>query len=146
MIASGRNMNPNAFIGKINKPTKDEWIAALGPGRAIWDQLIADFSADYGVDIQEWNSHSPKAGWSLRLKHKERTIAYLSPCQGCFRIAFVLGDKAVAAARQSNLPARIIKIIDESRRYAEGTGIRLTINKIPDIAIARNLAAIKLAN
>ena len=44
-----------------------------------------------------------KSGWSLRLKVKKRNIVYLAPCNGCFRVAFIFGDRAVAAARQSDL-------------------------------------------
>jgi hypothetical protein len=61
-------------------------------------------------------------------------------------VSFALGDKAVQAARQSGLPQSVIKIIDEARRYAEGTGIRIEMKKPRDIKIAKQLAAIKLAH
>jgi hypothetical protein len=139
-------MFPNAFIGRSRKPTEDDLTTALGPGRALWDRLIVDLAAECGANVQEWKSYSKKAGWSLCLKSKKRTIIYLSPCQGCFRVALILGDKAVAAARQSRLPRRIIGIINESKRYPEGTGVRLAIEKPADIEIAKQIAAIKLAN
>jgi len=36
--------------------------------------------------------------------------------------------------------------IDESKRYPEGTGIRLEVKRPGDIAVLKNLAAIKLTN
>ena len=139
-------MLPNAFIDKSKKPTAAELTAALGPAKALWDQLLAGLADEQNLTVQEWNSYSRKAGWSLRLKLKDRNILYLTPCQGCFFVSFALGDKAVRAARQSGLPPSVIKIINEARRYAEGTGIRIEMKKPKDIEIAKKLAAIKLAN
>jgi hypothetical protein len=105
-----------------------------------------DWLAEQGVADQEWKSVSPKYGWSLRLKLKKRTIVYLGPCDGCFRVAFALGDKAMAAARQSDLSKSVLKILDEATRYAEGTGVRLMVKGTKDLAAVRKLALVKLAN
>jgi hypothetical protein len=139
-------MLPNAFIGKPQKPTDAELTAALGPARTFWDQLLASLADEHKLTVQEWNSYSPKAGWSLRLKLKDRNILYLAPSQGAFRAAFALGDKAVAAARQSDLPKNVIKIINEARRYAEGTAVRIEIKTAKDIETVTKLAGIKLAH
>lgn len=136
---------PNAFIGRTTKPTAEEVSAALGATAALWKQLV-DWLAEQGVAEQEWNSSSPKYGWSLRLKLKKRTIVYLGPCDGCFRVAFVLGDRAVAAARESDLSKGVLKLLDEAPRYAEGTGVRLIVKGAKDLAAIRKLALIKLAN
>ncbi|MGA3285440.1 MAG: DUF3788 domain-containing protein [Verrucomicrobiota bacterium] len=139
-------MLPNAFIGKPQKPTEAELAAALGPAKALWDQLLASLADEHNLTVQEWNSYSRKAGWSLRLKHKERNIVYLSPCRDCFRVMFILGDKAVQAARQSDLPQSVIKIINAAKRYAEGTAVRIEIKKAKDIETVTKLAGIKLAH
>lgn len=136
---------PNAFIGKATPPTEQEVSAALGSTAEVWKQLL-DWLAEQGVADQEWKSSSPKYGWSLRLKVKKRTIVYLGPCNGCFRVAFVLGDRAVAAARKSDLSKNALKLLDEAPRYAEGTGVRLMARASEDLADVRQLAIIKLAN
>jgi hypothetical protein len=135
-------MSPNAFIGRAKPPTDDELSTELGAARALWDELLTKLA----LPIQEWNSYSPKAGWSLKLKLKKRTIVYLAPCHGSFRVAFVLGDKAVEAARQLKLPKAVLKIIDEAPRYPEGTGVRLEIAARKDLAAVKKLAEVKLAN
>ena len=134
----------NAFTGKATKPTDQELTDALGPAKAHWDQLLVELARDYNLVTHEWNSYSPKAGWSLRLKRKERNILYLSPCRGAFTASFALGDKAVQAARSSRLPARVIQIIDASKRYAEGTGVRIDVKGAKDIPAIKKLVAIKL--
>jgi hypothetical protein len=139
-------MLPNAFIGKSKKPTDDELAEVLGAAKSLWDKLLVELADELKIVDSEWNSYSSKAGWSMRLKVKKRNILYLSPSCGCFCVSFALGDKAVQAARQSKLPRRVIKIIDESKRYAEGTGVRIEMKKSTDVEIVKKLAAIKLDN
>ena len=136
---------PNAFIGKTVPPTAKEVMTALGSTAALWIELV-DWFAEQGVTVQEWNSYSPKAGWALRVKVKKRNIVYLAPCAGCFRVAFILGDKAVAAAREGGLSKALLKLFDEAPRYPEGTGLRLTVKSSKDLAAIRTLALIKMAN
>jgi hypothetical protein len=50
------------------------------------------------------------------------------------------------AARRSKLPPGVIKILDEARRYAEGTAVRIEVHAAKDIAIVKKLAAAKLEN
>jgi hypothetical protein len=135
----------NALIGKAAQPTETEVAAALGSTAELWNQLL-DWLAEQGIVEQEWSSYSQKAGWSLRLKLKKRTIVYLSPCDGCFRVSFALGDRAVAAARQGGLSKSVLQLLDDAPRYAEGTGVRLMVKAPRDMAAIRKLALIKLAN
>ena len=123
-------------------PTDEELSTELGAARALWDELLTELA----LPIQEWNSYSPKAGWAMKVKLKKRTILYLSPCHDSFRVSFILGDKAMEAARQLKLPKAVLKIIDEAPRYPEGTGVRLEIAARKDLAAVKKLAEVKLAN
>jgi len=135
----------NAFIGKTEVPTENEVSTVLGTSSALWKELV-EWLVEQGATVKEWNSYSSKSGWSLRLKVKKRNIIYLSPCAGCFRVAFIFGNKAVAAAHQSNLSKATLKLLKEAPRYPEGTGVRLVIKSSRDLAAVRKLALIKLAN
>jgi hypothetical protein len=137
---------PNAFMGETSQPTDDDINAALGEAEEAWRELVDWLADEHCVTDHEWKSISPKYGWSLRLKLKKRTILYLGPCNGCFRVAFVLGDRAVKAARQANLPKNVLKALDEAPRYAEGTGLRLMVRDHKDLAPIRQLALLKLEN
>jgi hypothetical protein len=137
---------PNAFINKRDQPTRQELDAVLGAAGLLWDKLVTDLADDHGIVTQEWKSTSPKYGWSLRLKREKRTIVYLSPSKNCFNASLVLGGRAVEAARRSKLPQAVLKAIDESLRYAEGTGVRLLVKQAREVAIVTKLAAIKLEN
>ena len=139
-------MLANVFAGKPVQPTEPELAAALGPAKSIWDRLLAELAQKCGLVTREWNSYSHKAGWSLRLKDGDRNIVYLSPGPGCFMASFALGDKAVRAARESKLPKTVLDLIENAKRYAEGTAVRLEVRVPGDIAAITRLAAIKLEN
>lgn len=140
-------MNPrNAFIGRTDQPTAQEVAAALAKTAPIWDELLMWLDREMSVSHQEWSSVSPKYGWALKLKTAKRTIVYLAPCAGCFQASFALGSKAVVAALKGNLPKPVVETIPQAPRYAEGTGVRLTIRKNQDLSPIKQLATIKLAN
>ena len=136
---------PNAFIGRKTQPSAKDLAAALGGSLDAWKELIRWLTGK-GISTKEWHSISPKYGWALRPKLKSRTILYMSPCSGCFRVSFILGDRAVAAARASDLPKAVLQEIAGARRYAEGTGVRLLVKSAEDLASIRTLVDIKLQN
>jgi hypothetical protein len=136
----------NAFAGKTDAPDDQELTLALGPAKTLWKKLVGDLDAKHLVNVQKWGSSSPKAGWSLRLKRKDRIILYLIPMRGSFQVSLVLGDKGVKAARASKLPEPVLKTIAGAKRYAEGTGIRLAVTGPEDLAAIEHLAQIKIEN
>lgn len=135
----------NAFLAHPAQPTPAEVSASLGASDNLWQQFV-QWVAKQGAQEEEWKSYSEKYGWSLRLKRKKRTIVYLAPCAGCFRISFLLGDRAVTAAKQSSLSKRTLSAIEKARRYAEGTAVSFVVRQAKDLASARKLVQIKLAN
>ena len=145
--SSSPALAPNAFIGKTRPPTEQEVATALEETKPLWDQIIAALNdKEFGVHDMEWNSYSAKAGWSLKLKQGKRTILYLGPLNKSFRVAFVLGKKAVTAAKASDLPAQMKQFIEDSPVYPEGTGVRFEVRSQKDIAIVLKLARFKLEN
>ena len=139
-------MSANAFINKPKQPTDSELAAALGPAKATWDQLLSELASEHGVNRSEWRCYSPKWGWSLRAKRKERTIVWLSPNENSFTVLFILGGKAMQAARQTRFPQRIVRALDEAPKYTEGSGVRLKVKSLRNIGVLKQLAAVKLAN
>lgn len=136
----------NAFAGKTAAPTDNELAASLGKSYVRWKELIADLKRELSLDGEEWNSHSVKAGWSLRLQKKKRKIVYLSPQNGCFLASFALGDKAVAVAKNSDLSPEVRDLISTARRYAEGTAVRIEVRSPADAGAVRMLAKFKADN
>lgn len=134
----------NAFIGRTTPPSEPDLERALGPAKPVWDRLIAELASDHDAGHRDWKSYSTKAGWSLRVTRGRRTVVWMVPCHRCFLAAFILGDKALLAARRSRLPARVLGMLDAAPRYPEGTGLRLRITAAKDLAVVKTLAALKL--
>jgi len=136
----------NAFAGQAERPTQKAVEQALGQSYALWKKIISDLKNELKLDGEEWNSSGRKYGWSLRLQLKKRNIVYLGPRAGSFMAAFVLGDKAVAVARKSELPADIRGTLAEAKRYAEGTPVRIEVSKAKALQTVKILAKIKVEN
>ena len=141
-----KTISENAFGGQATRPTERELASVLGGSHSLWQDLTADLKRDLKLDGAEWNSYSVKAGWSLRLQAKKRNIVYFGPRSGYFLASLILGEKAVTAVRKSELPARILKMIDEARRYPEGTAVRIEVRDVADADIVKTLAKIKFEN
>ncbi len=138
----------NAFVGKTEAPTDTELGAALGTeSKLLWDQVLADLAGSHNLTVWEWTSYSPKAGWSVRVKHRKRNIVYLSPIAGgIVRVTFIFGAKAMTAAKAAGFPKRILKVLESAVSYPEGMGFRLDLKTAADVAAVVKLAGFKLAN
>jgi Protein of unknown function (DUF3788) len=113
-------VSQNAFAGQAEQPTQKAVESALGNSWVLWKQLVAELREELKLDGDEWSSSGLKYGWSFRLQVKKRNIVYLGPRSGSFMASFVLGNKAIALARKSNLPAYVLKMIAAAKRCREG--------------------------
>jgi hypothetical protein len=136
----------SAFDDRTSAPKPRALQAMLGRSGPLWKKLKDDLQKSYGPLAEEWNFAGAAFGWSLRLKKGKRVIVYMTPCRAHFLAAFVLGEKAVHAARGSDLPPFVLEAIDSARQYVEGRGIRLEVRNRKDVAAIETLAAIKAAN
>lgn len=139
-------MRPNAFIGWPKAPSDADVAAALGRVKPLWDEIVESISEELNLKDREWKCPGRKYGWTLRLQRGKRNILHLSPRQGSFQVLTILGDRAVKAARDAQLSAVALKLLDEAPRYPEGTGIRLEVTSRRHLPLIRKPARIKLDN
>ena len=57
----------------------------------------------------------------------ETNYSLHDPREGYFMASFALGEKAVKAAHESDLPISVLKVIESAKKYAEGRGVRLEV-------------------
>ena len=136
----------SAFSDKTVAPRPNDLKTVLGRTAGHWESLRKHLASVYVPLDETWNFAGAKWGWSLRLKHKKRTILYMTPCKGHFLVGFVLGEKAVKAAHQSQLSERVLVLIDEAKKYPEGRGVRIEVRNRNDRENVEQLAEIKMAN
>ena len=128
-----------------NPPDEKTLARTLGGTKVLWDELIRHVETEHAPVTHRWTASKTSALGFLRLVQKKRTILYLLPREGCFLTAFVFGEKATAAVRDSDVPAAVVTMLNAARPYAEGRGIRLETRTARDLATIKKLAAIKMA-
>lgn len=133
----------SAFGEKAKAPTDDDLRAILGPVYPSWGKLLAAIRERISPIAEVWAFTSATTGWGLRLRHKDRVIVYMTPQHSQFLASFVLGEKAVAAAQATRLPAAIRDAIAAAPRYAEGRGVRMVVKSARQISGLAALAQIK---
>ena len=136
----------NPFAGYAKAPTESELNRVLASARQLWYRLLEELADDLNLTATEWNTSSPRRGWSFRVKRGERIIVYLSPLPGSFQASFLLGDKALRAALASGLPSDTLALIRNASKCAVGTGVRVEVHGAKDIAVVKKLAEAKLTN
>jgi hypothetical protein len=136
----------NAFVGQKTQPTIDQVLTALGPASTAWCELVGWLAQECGVDSVEWQCHSRLHGWSCKLKHRNRTIVHLGPRHGSFLAMLNIGDRALQAARDSNLSKNLRKALEQAPHYPEGIGLRIAVKSARDLASVKKLAVAKLVH
>lgn len=136
----------SAFDDKSRPPRDEEVAATLGRAVAAWHALRKAVATRFGPLSEEWGFAGKSAGWGLRLKQPSRTVLYMTPRRGHFLASFALGEKAVKAAHESNLPASILEIIDGAKKYVEGRAVRIEVRTLKDVRNVEKIAVIKMAN
>ena len=138
-------MTLSAFSDKSKKPQAAELKEVLGRSHIHWKAILEQAERDYPPLDQLWGFSGASWGWALRLKQKKRTIMYLTPCKRHFLVGFVLGEKAVRAAHETNLHKSLLELIDTARKYVEGRAVRIEVRNKRDRDEVIKLAAIKMA-
>jgi hypothetical protein len=139
-------MSISYFNNKSQCPGEKDLAEALGKKTEQWKK-IRKFTHDfYPMAMEEWIYSGKNYGWSFQIKDRKRVIIYFIPCDGYFKVAFVLGEKAVAEALNSNISEDIKKLIRSAPAHAEGKGFRIDINDDYLVDDVKKLVTIKLAN
>jgi len=141
-----RFMTLSVFGERTTAPTNSDLRAVLGRAHPFWGTLLARVREHISPIAEVWAYTNATTGWGLRLRHKDRVILYMTPQQTQFLVSFVLGEKAVAAAQATRLPAAIRDAVAAAPRYAEGRGVRVAVRSARQIPGLVALAEIKWRN
>ena len=87
-------MSLSLFNDKTHPPSKPEIMDALGKCYSQWIDLVQYFHDHVSPVTETWKNYGKSSGWTLLLKHNDRTIIYLFPNKRFFTVLFVYGEKA----------------------------------------------------
>ena len=138
--------SPNPFVDHPHPPEPADIRQVLGRSVAAWDALWTSISEHFGQVTENWAIPAKKYGWSLRLKQKKRTILHLGPRSKHFIVTIILGEKAVAAIRESELSSEVIAMVENATRFTEGRVVRFEIRSKKETEVVEELAKIKVDN
>ena len=129
---------------KIDAPSEVELKATLGKGFVLWSEIVRVVEEACTPIDPCWKPYKADFGRMCLLQHKKRTLLYITRDKATVWIAIVLGDRAYQLAMASSLPAAIKKKFSGARPYAEGRGIRFTVDSLKDIPTIAKLLEIKM--
>lgn len=139
-------MPGSCFSDKKRQPTSSDLKKALGQKYSLWTSIRKYLSNEYAEDDVEWKYYGKKNGWLAKNLVGKRNIVFLIPLEGSLRLSFTFGDKAVEVINDSDLPESIVKLVNESRKYAEGRVIQLEVKDTADCKVIEQLIDIKCDN
>jgi hypothetical protein len=126
-------------------PTDAELTAALGKARRYWDKLVDQARALSAKITGSWKYYAG-SGWTYVLRDQRRNVMYLKAGAGRFSANFALGDAAVAALPEAELPPDIVAAIKAGPRYPEGRAARFEVASAAQCAVAGNILVLKLSH
>jgi len=132
-------MADSVFGDKGTIPEEQGLYDVLNSARSSWDEI-------FGISggIGEWKFYSKNAGWTYVVKSGKRTLFYMTPKEGWFKVIFVLGKRAVDAAGSADLPGNVFNDLMQSREYMEGRSLSVDVKDMKDIDTIRKLLKLKL--
>jgi hypothetical protein len=139
-------MEISIFPDKEKKPSDQDLRNALQKTYEWWDHIQSYVLEKYPAAFGEWNCPGKKYGWSYQVRDNKRTIIYLLPRDGFFKVAFVFGKKATEQILASDISKSIKSELEKAQVYAEGRGIRIDIKDVSELSDIKKLIEIKLGN
>jgi hypothetical protein len=126
-------------------PSMADLEGVLGTALPLWEGIIRHAEAAHAPLTQTWKPSKTDFGRMCLLQHKKRTLLYLTPDRDSVWVAIILGERAFQLAMSSSLPEAIKKLLLEARPYAEGRGIRFSIQSLEELATVVKLLEVKTA-
>jgi hypothetical protein len=124
-------------------PPEAKLRAKLGSASAVWTDILRAVGGVSGPLEMQWRPSKAGFGLICLVQSGKRTLLYLTPDQDKVWIAVILGERAYRIAMSSPLPGAIKRMFAEARPYAEGRGIRYSVDSLRDVPAIAKLVEIK---
>ena len=129
----------------VKAPAAEELAAVLGSAEVVWTGIIDAIEERFSPLESQWRPSKSDFGRICLLRHKKRTLVYLTPQKEGITVAIIMGERAYDLAMTSSIPSQIKQMFREARPYAEGRGIRFPAKSERDVSLVVKLVEIKMA-
>ena len=137
-----RSSATQPFLSRASSPSDTELERELGCAIAHWNALV-DHAVTWYDGTPEWRHYGASAGWVLELSCGRHPVLYMMPMRGGFEVSFIFDERSLVEALTSDLPDEIIARVIGATNSLEGRAFRIAIATERDLAIARELLAIR---
>lgn len=134
------------FLDKAELPDDAALKKALGKTFPLWKEIEKYTLNKKAGSAGSWNYSGAKFGWSYRISDKKRVIIYLLPRDGFLKTGFVFGGKAYDAVMASKVSDGIKNELKAAKPFAEGRGIRLSVESRTLLKDIKTIIEIKINN
>ena len=111
-----------AFTDKAHPPTDADFERVLGSSARHWQALMHALEINHGPLALEWKFYGGVgAGWTRKVMRRTRNLFFVAPHDGHFVVAFVMGDKAVAAVERSDVPPALVDRVGHGQALRRGS-------------------------
>ncbi len=132
------------FTDKAIIPSEDDLKIALGEKYKFWNELFSFALEKFPEASFDWHFSGQKFGWGFRISDKKRVLVYLLPRDQFFKVGLVFGEKAFEEICNSSISETIVTELKNTKKYAEGRGIRIDVQDDSLISDLKKLIEIKI--
>ena len=137
-------MSIGIFTDKLLKPTDDEILGIIGPGWALWQELILFIREHYPVTEDLKFLYGKKYGWAVRFRILGKLLASLYPTKGGFTVQINLNPDAVEQAAAMNPGKNVLEAIAGATPYPEGRWLFISVESKKDIRDIKRLLVLRI--
>ena len=132
------------FTDPSTPPDSKTLLLALGGSAPLWKSFREEAFRRFPHAREVWKYYGAGSGWAMKFLVGKKNLFFLVPLEECFRLNFVLGEKAVQRTLAGPLPAEVERALREGRSYPEGRSISLEISQESDLSLGMEILGIKL--
>lgn len=133
-----------AFTDKLRQPTDDEILRMIGPGWALWQELILFIREHYPVTEDLKFLYGEKYGWAMRFRVHGKLLTSLYPTDGGFTVQINLSQDAVERAMAMNPGKNVKEAVNRATPYPEGRWLFIRVESKDDIRDIQQLLPLRM--
>ena len=139
-------MSEAVLNNKLITPDEKLLAKTIGTNLEYWKNILKHVNNEYENITEEWKFYGKKYGWQLKTFLKKRNLFFCIPYEGCFKVVFIFGDKAVTEIEQSDIASELISELVHAKKYLEGRGIAINVENDKYLSDIKKLIDIKINN
>lgn len=135
-------MSGSIFNEHLIEPDEKMLMSEIGSVYSIYKSIESEVR-EFKHGVQPiWKFYGKKNGWLLKLMSGKRNVLFIVPQKGYFRISFTFGNSLFDEIKNSDVNENIKNDFFQTKKYAEGRTIQLSVDN--ELILQDIIALIKI--